>query len=98
MKFWVKVHRVGNEIMIAFCDEKLLEKTLNFGDVKIKISKEFYGESLIDDKALKEMLKNATIINAFGKNAIEILEKEGFISKTNILLVDGVPHAQYAKV
>ena len=98
MKYWIKVHKIGKEVMVALCDENLLGKKLNLGKIRIEINKEFYGGKIADENEVKEILKDATIINAFGKNSIELLAKEEFISKKNILIVDGVPHAQYAKI
>jgi hypothetical protein len=33
-----------------------------------------------------------------GKNIVELASKNGFIVKENVILIDGVPHAQFVKL
>ncbi len=97
MKFWCKVHRAKGEIILAICDENLLERKLKFGEVELIISKEFYGEKKIEEKEAVKMMKEATIINLFGEEIVKLAIKYGFISKENVMLIEGVPHAQAIK-
>ncbi len=93
--FWAKTYRVKEEIVVAICDEDLLEKTLDFNDVKFHVSKKFYGGELIyEEKALK-LLENATIGNLIGEKIISLALKKKYIAKENIILINGVPHAQF---
>lgn len=98
MKFWMKIHRFKDEKIVGFCDEDILGRKLNFNGIDVVINEKFYKGSLVSKKELINELEDATIINAFGKNSINLLIKLGFISKNNILYVEGVPHAQYAKI
>jgi uncharacterized protein len=96
--FWCKIFQVRNEVVVAICDENLLDKVLNNNGNEVKISKHFYGENLIDEKKAVKTIKKATIGNIIGKNIVEVAKKNGFISQENIILIDGIPHAQFAKV
>ena len=88
------------EIIVALCDEEILDKVLDFKktDVKIKISKNFYGEHLVEESAVLKLMRSATIGNLMGKNVVGLAEKHGFISKENIINIDGTPHAQFVKL
>lgn len=86
------------DILVAICDEELLNKKLVDKKVEIKISKEFYGERLIDDEIAIKLMERATIGNLIGEKIISLAEKNGFITKENIILIDGVPHAQFVKL
>ena len=67
-------------------------------ELLIEINEKFYKGSLVEEKEIIKEIQDATIVNAFGKNSVKLLENEGFISPKNVLLVDNVPHAQYAKI
>jgi hypothetical protein len=93
--FWSKVYRVKDQIVVAICDEDLLEKTLNFDDVNFYVSKKFYGGNLIDEEKAEKLLENATIGNLIGKKIVSLALKKKYIAKENIILISGIPHAQF---
>ncbi|MBI2545104.1 MAG: DUF424 family protein [Candidatus Aenigmarchaeota archaeon] len=97
--YWAKVYGVKDEIVVAICDEDLLDKTLNFKNkVEVKVTKGFYGDRYIDDTVALRLLDKSTIGNLMGKNIVKLAMKNGFISKENIINIDGTPHAQFAKI
>jgi len=96
--FWAKVFPAKYEIVVALCDEELIDKELMFDDVLVKVSKHFYGEKLIDEEFALTLMKKATIGNLMGKKIVELAEKNGFIDKQNIILINEVPHAQFVKI
>ena len=98
MKFWMKIHRFKDEKIVGICDENLVGKKLMFNDIEIVINEKFYKGELVDSEKVKKEISDATIINAFGENSISLLKETGFISENNILYVEGVPHAQFAKI
>ena len=96
--FWTKIFRAKQDIVVAICDQNLLEKELIHQTNKIKISKDFYGGKLISEHVAIRLLEKATIANLFGKEIVDIAERNGFIIKENSILIDGVPHAQFVKI
>ena len=96
--FWVKVFPAKYEIVVAVCDEELIDKELMMDDVKVKISRHFYGEKLLDGEMTLKIMRKATIGNLMGKKIIELAEKNGFIDKQNIIFINEVPHAQFGKI
>jgi uncharacterized protein len=98
--YWTKVFSTKTEIVVALCDENILDKIIEFRktSAKIKISKHFYGEHLVDEKIVLKLMDRATIGNLFGKDVVSLAEKHGFISKENIINIDGIPHAQFVKL
>jgi len=96
--FWCRVFQTKEEIVVALCDEKLLDSILEKRGRKIKISKHFYGGKLIDEERSVKVMKEASIGNIIGKDIVELAEKNGFISKENIILIDDIPHAQFVKI
>jgi hypothetical protein len=94
MPFVFKVHKHGNDTFLAFADSELIGKTLKHGDHAVSVSAEFYGGDEADEKAIEELLKSATVINAIGKRAVGLLISEGLVKENETVKVDGVPHAQ----
>ncbi|MBU5689289.1 MAG: DUF424 family protein [Candidatus Aenigmarchaeota archaeon] len=93
--FWSKVYRVKDEIVVAICDQDLLEKTLDFDDIKFHISKKFYGGEIIDEEKAVKLLENSTIGNLVGEKIVSLALKKKYIAKENIILISGIPHAQF---
>jgi hypothetical protein len=96
--FWVKVFRTRQDIVVAICDEHLLGKELTHEKVKVKINKNFYGGKLVSEFVAVKLLEKAMIANLFGKEIVEIAERNGFIIGENAILIDGIPHAQFVKI
>ena len=102
--FWAKTFSTKQDFVIAVCDENILEKELNFKyhvkkePVKVKLSKNFYGGMLIDENIVLKLLQKANIGNLMGERIIDLAEKNGFIIRENVILIDGIPHAQFIKI
>lgn len=95
--FWGKIFTTKNELVVALCDEGLIDKTIGKSP-KVKVSKHFYGGELIDERTATQLMEKATIGNIIGEEIIGIAKKTGFITKENIIFIDGVPHAQFVKI
>ncbi|ABN70199.1 Protein of unknown function DUF424 [Staphylothermus marinus F1] len=94
---YVKIHRYGEEVVVAICDEKLLGKKLVDKEkgIELYVDPYFYkGELMSLNKAFK-ILGKATIANLVGINIVEKAVKEGFIHPDAILWINNIPHAQY---
>ena len=94
----MKIHSTGsrfnNRFVIAVCDENLIGKTLKDGKISITISKRFYKGEKKTEKEIIAVLKDATNINFVGKESVAAGIKAGIITKSNIIKIKGVPHAQ----
>lgn len=89
-----KIHKQGNECIVAISDSNLVGSVLENEEIYFQITEDFYGKDECKENGLLEILEKATILNAVGKNTIEFLINNNFISKESILLISGVPHAQ----
>jgi len=96
--FWGKIFPTKYDLVIAICDEDLIDREIEMKSQKIKISKSFYGGRLIDEALAVKAMKKATIGNLMGKNIVALAEKNGFITKENIISISGTPHAQFVKI
>jgi len=96
--FWGKIFYSKDDIVVAICDEKLLDKKIKYGDVKINVSKYFYGGQLIDKEYAIKLMEKSTVGNLIGEEIVGIAMENGFIVKENIISINGIPHAQFVKI
>lgn len=94
----MKIYRQGKDILVSACDEHLLGKKFKEGKMQIDASKHFYDGERVDAKTLGAYLKEATIANLVGKEAVECAMKMGLVSQTSVLRIKGVPHAQMCRM
>jgi hypothetical protein len=62
------------------------------------VSESFYGGEKISQENFISQIKRATIINLVGEAVIKIALYLGLISNDVIIEIDGIPHAQIAKM
>ena len=90
--------KAQRDVILAVCDSDILGKTFSEGELILEVSKSFYGVENCSVDKVKDMSREATIINATGEKIIKLLIKEGYIEEDKILKVQGVPHAQMVKI
>ena len=95
---YLKVRENFEHYIVAMCDKPLLGKTLNHGDVKFRVSEDFYGGDLVDVKTCVEHLSRATIANMVGKKSVDAAIHAGFVNEQAVLYIEGHPHAQWVKL
>ena len=94
MKFRMKIYRVKGEVLVAVCDEDIVGKTFREKDLKIEVKEEFYGKESYDEEEVKRALRQATIANITGKNAVKLAISIGIIDENKVLKIGECWHAQ----
>jgi len=77
--------------MLNICDIDLLGKNIVQDKLTMNISKNYYGEKIIEHDEAKNLLKNSSIINMAGKNTISLSLELGVGSENGVKVVGGVP-------
>jgi hypothetical protein len=95
---WIKVYTTQGEIILAACDEDLLGKKFEEGELQLIVSESFYGGERVTQELFMRQLKTATIANLVGSKVVNIASELGMINEDCVLEIDGVPHAQIAKM
>lgn len=96
--YYLKVHDVDGERLLAACDKELLGTRLIDDIFDFQVSKQFFGENLVDEKTLLDELLNASIANLMGNKVVDIALREGFVNETCIIEVAGAKHAQIVNI
>lgn len=94
--FRIKNHVQGKERIVAACDEEILGKKLQEGQIQFHVTPEFYDGFHGDEEALEMLLRRATVANFVGERTVDLAIRLGFVSADNVLKIQGVPHAQWA--
>jgi hypothetical protein len=94
----LKRHSCGHELLVAACDEGLLGKTFEEGELRLEVSESFYGGEKVDARMLVEVLYLATIGNLVGKETVGAAAEAGLVDPECVIRVKGVPHAQIVRM
>jgi hypothetical protein len=92
----VKIHESYRKI-IAVCDESLIGKKFEEGNVQLDIRQDFYEGELMNEEEVIELLKDAatedSTFNIVGEDSIKSAIKAGIIDEKGLIRVQGIPHA-----
>ena len=98
MKFHVKVHRDGSELLVASCDDGIRGKKFTEGERVLDVAESFYCDELLDGAEVCALMKEATILNLVGDEIVKLAISEGIILEQSVLRVKGIPHAQMVRM
>jgi len=98
VQVYLRVSETHEHYVVAMCDKPLLGKTLKQGDLKFKVSEEFYGGDLVDLKLCLKHLQKATIANMVGEKTVKAAMNAGLVHEQAVLYIEGHPHAQWVKL
>ena len=91
---FVRIHRHGNETILAACDEDIMGMTFEGGGARITVSESFYRGESVSEEAFVERMKSVTIMNLVGERAVALAIAEGKVSPDCVMEIGGVKHAQ----
>ena len=95
---YVKLTRVGRNVVLAICDVELLGRTLRQDKMVFQIRDEFYnGEKTTVEEAVA-MINNSNIVNMVGCKCVDMAIQKGYVHPEAVLNIEGVPHAQILKL
>jgi len=77
--------------MLNICDTELLGRTLNRGNITLKISEKYYGEKVVEKEEAESLLKESHNINMVGKEIISLSTDIGVGSQEGVKEIDGIP-------
>ncbi len=94
----MKLTKVGDENLLAATEARLLNKTFREKNLHITVTENFYGNMRVSTEAFRSALLICTIANLVGEKVIDVAVQMGLIEPSNIIKIDGIPYAQYAKI
>jgi hypothetical protein len=98
LEAYIKLRKIGNNVLLAICDCELIGKTLRDGKIVFCVKEDFYkGVRVHIDEAV-DMIANSTIVNMVGKRVVKKAIEKGYVHPEAVLNIEGVPHAQIVKL
>ncbi len=94
MCMFLKTYHVNKEVMVAVCDAELLGLTFCEGDLHLSVHESFFKGDRADRDEVEAALLKATIANLVGIESVNCGIESGIIDKDQVIMIDGVPHAQ----
>ena len=95
---YLKIHRSGENVIVAVCDKELIGKTLKEGNLSVTISEDFYKGDLVSEEELKDTLKGAGNVNIFGERSVSCAIDCGVVDRDRVRFIDGIAHAQVFRI
>ncbi|MGC8562910.1 MAG: DUF424 domain-containing protein [Thermoplasmata archaeon] len=92
---WTRVFRTPTDTLLAAADEELIGREFKEGKFRLNVSVNFYREILVEDSALIDLLSLCSVANLVGNRTVGIAIEAGYISKENVIYIQGVAHAQF---
>lgn len=97
------MHDTENGIILALCDEKLIDKILVDEELELDIKnyQDFYNGKLINKEEILDeniKIKELLSVNIVGEEAVFYGIKNKIIEKQNIKKINNVPYAQAYRV
>ncbi len=94
---YIKLHFTDEGSIIAICDESLIGKELEDGEIYIDLNNysDFYIGDLVDPLNYKKSfeINDLNSANIVGEESVKFAVEKGLILEDNIKYVDKVPYA-----
>jgi hypothetical protein len=90
----IKIYNQNGEVLLAACDEILLGKEFEEGELQLQVHTAFYDGFRVDEQGFLNQLGNSTIANLVGERVIQYALEAGFVSEDCIIRIQGIPHVQ----
>lgn len=85
-------------LLVSVCDDDVLGETFADGPVSLTVTEEFYGGDRVEEEAVVDSLRRATIANLVGVHAVALAIEHGFVDERNVLDVGRTRHAQLLRL
>ncbi len=87
---FARVHRKGDEVVLAVCDEDIIGTTLEGDGRRIVVHEAFFKGSSVDEETLMEWMKSARSMNIIGNQAVDVAVRAGYADPEDVFEVGGV--------
>ena len=77
--------------MVNICDEELLDKTVQSKNLKMHISKDYFGHELMSGQDAIDLLRKCPMANLVGKRIIDKVLLEKLASPNAVKKIEKVP-------
>ncbi len=84
-------------MIVAICDEELLGRVLEEGELRLEVSRDFYGGKRVPISLIHQFISEGTVINLIGNKVVREASKRNKLILDVAIKVGGVLHVQIYK-
>lgn len=78
-------------VMVNMCDEELVGSKVSEGKLEIKITKDYFGQEVVEEREAAELLYACSIANLVGERIVDKAVDMKMASKLSVRMINGVP-------
>ena len=93
--FIYRLYETGKDTLLAVCDARIRGKLLRERP-RFEVG-EFYGESETGAEIV-EIARRASSVNAVGNEIVGLLEREGIVEPSGVVVIGGEKHAIVVRI
>lgn len=90
-KFAARTINSQGSVMVNICDEELMGTKLNEGKLEIKITRNYFGQQIIDENEAEDLLSSCSVANLVGKRIVDKAVGMKLASNLSVRKISGVP-------
>jgi hypothetical protein len=80
-----------NSALVNLCDTELIGRTLVEGNLKMHISKDFFGGELVGEEEAVKLLRESSMISLAGERSVKMALANKLGSPQAVREIEGVP-------
>jgi len=80
-----------NSAVVNVCDAELVGKTLSEGNLKMHISKDFFGGELVEEDEVVKIIRDSAILSLAGVRSVNVALANKLGSPQAVREIQGVP-------
>ncbi|WP_256296048.1 DUF424 domain-containing protein [Haloarchaeobius salinus] len=90
--------RTEEGLLVSVCDPDVLGETFEDGDLSLTVTEEFYAGDEVDEDAVVDSLRRASVANIVGERAVTVAIDAGIVEEANVLAIEDTLHAQLLRL
>jgi hypothetical protein len=90
--------RTEEGLLVSVCDPDVLGETFEDGDLSLTVSEEFYAGDEVDEEAVVDSLRRASVANIVGERSVTVAIDAGIVEEANVLAIEDTLHAQLLRL
>jgi hypothetical protein len=90
--------RTEEGLLVSVCDPDVLGETFEDGDISLTVTEEFYAGEEVDEEAVVDSLRRASVANIVGDHAVRVAIDAGIVEEANVLSIEDTLHAQLLRL
>ncbi|MFC4406774.1 DUF424 domain-containing protein [Haloarchaeobius iranensis] len=90
--------RTEEGLLVSVCDPDVLGETFEDGELSLTVSEEFYAGDEVDEAAVVDSLRRASVANIVGERSVTVAIDAGIVEEANVLAIEDTLHAQLLRL